>query len=116
MGAGVASWGTWGLLGLAIASEVMGTSLLPATERFTRPGPTLLMALCYGISFYLLSIAVRVLPVGVVYAIWSGLGMVLVSLLGWAWLGQRLDPPAILGIGLILAGVIAINLSGAGTH
>lgn len=100
---------TYALLGLAVALEVVGTSLLAASQQFTRPLPTLGMALCYGLAFYLLSHTVKVLPVGIVYAVWSGLGIVLIAAIGWAVLGQRLDAWAILGLGLIIAGVGVIN-------
>lgn len=99
---------TYAALAAAIVCEVLGTTALARTEQFTRLGPTLFMAAAYLLSFYLLSVTLRSLPVGVVYATWSGLGIVLISTVGWVVLGQRLDLPAILGIGLILAGVITI--------
>jgi small multidrug resistance pump len=95
---------------LAIALEVVGTSALQQSRQFTLLAPTALMLGCYAASFYLLSHALKVLPVGIAYAIWSGLGIVLISLVGYIRLGQRLDGPAILGIGLILAGVLLIQL------
>lgn len=108
---------TYALLGLAIALEVAGTSLLAQTQQFTRPLPTAGMALCYGLAFYLLSITVKVLPVGIVYAVWSGMGIVLIAGIGWAVLRQPLDGWALLGLGLIVAGVIVINtLSGSVQH
>ena len=107
---------TWGVLGLAILCEVVGTSFLNLSAQFTRPWPTAAMALFYLASFYLLSVAFRDLPMGVVYAVWSGLGIVLISLVGLVGFGQRLDPWALLGIGLILAGVVAVNLSGSAPH
>ena len=75
------------------------------------------MLASYGLAFYLLSLIVRHMPTGVMYAVWSGTGIVLVALVGWAWLGQKLDPPAIIGMGLIIAGVLVINLfSGSISH
>ncbi|MBU3029234.1 DMT family transporter [Paracoccus marinaquae] len=95
---------------LAIAMEVVGTSLLQRSAQFTRFWPTLGMALCYLVSFYLLSLALRSMPLGVAYAIWSGLGIVLVALIGLLLFGQRLDLPAVIGLGLIVVGVIVVNL------
>ena len=104
---------TWGILGLAILCEVVGTSFLNLSAQFTKPWPTLAMGAFYLVSFYLLSVAFRDLPMGVVYAVWSGLGIVLISLVGAFGFGQRLDLWALIGIGLILAGVVAVNLSGS---
>lgn len=99
----------WLPLLLAIVSEVVGTSALKASDGFTRPAASLLVVLGYGSAFYFLSLTLRTVPVGIAYAVWSGVGVVLISLVGWLVYGQRLDPPAILGIGLILAGVIVLN-------
>ena len=107
----------WGWLGAAILLEVAGTTALQQSAQFTRAVPTLVMALCYGLSFYALSVVVKFMPMGVVYAIWSGSGIALISLIGVAFLGQRLDAAGLAGIGLIAAGVVVINLfSGAGPH
>ncbi|NLC22853.1 MAG: multidrug efflux SMR transporter [Halomonadaceae bacterium] len=97
-------------LALAIVAEVIGTSALKATEGFTRPGPTLVVVIGYGIAFYLLSLVLRTLPVGVAYAIWAGMGIVLVTLVALLVYGQRPDPPAVLGIALIVTGVVVIQL------
>ncbi len=97
-------------LALAIVAEVIGTSALKATEGFTRPGPTLIVVIGYGIAFYLLSLVLRTLPVGVAYAIWAGMGIVLVTLVALLVYGQRPDPPAVLGIALIVTGVVVIQL------
>ncbi|MGJ8495970.1 DMT family transporter, partial [Glaesserella parasuis] len=86
---------------LAILFEVIGTSFLQRSEQFCRIVPTILMALCYLASFYLLSLALRAMPLGIAYAIWSGLGIVLVSIIGLALFGQRLDLPAIIGLAMI---------------
>lgn len=95
---------------LAIGLEVVGTSLLQRSEQFSKLWPTIGMALCYLASFYLLSLSLRVLPLGIAYAIWSALGIVLVALIGLMVFGQRLDLPAVIGLGLIVAGVIVVNL------
>ncbi|HRM69257.1 SMR family transporter [Thauera sp.] len=94
----------------AIVLEVIGTTLLQKSAQFTRLWPTLGMAACYLGAFWFLSLTLRTVPVGLAYAIWSGLGIVLISLIGWRVFGQALDPPAMIGIGLIIAGVVVINL------
>ena len=101
---------TWAALLGAIGLEVAGTSLLQASAQFTRAWPTAGMAVCYGLAFYLLSIALRQMPVGIAYAIWSGLGVVLISAVGTVVFRQRLDPPAIAGLAMIVGGVLVINL------
>ncbi|MBT9511805.1 MAG: QacE family quaternary ammonium compound efflux SMR transporter [Acidovorax sp.] len=98
------------LLGLAILAEVLGTSALKASNGFTRLAPSLVTAVAYMVSFYLLSLTLRTLPIGIAYAIWSGVGIVLISAVGWLLYGQRLDLPAMLGLGLIVAGVLVVNL------
>ena len=98
------------LLAVAILSEVVATSALKFSDGFTRPGPTMLALAFYGVAFWLLAIVMRVLPVGVVYAVWSGAGVVLITLLGWLVFRQTLDWPALAGMGLIVAGVLMINL------
>jgi small multidrug resistance pump len=100
----------WVYLLLAIAAEVVATSALKASESFTRIGPSVIVVLGYGAAFYLLSLTFRTLPVGVVYAIWSGVGIVLISLVGWVAFRQHLDAAALVGIALIVAGVAVINL------
>ena len=94
----------------AIVFETIGTSALQASEQFTRPKPLLLTIACYTATFYFLSLALRTMPIGIAYAIWSGLGIVLIALIGLAWFGQKLDLPALIGLALIIAGVIVINL------
>ena len=98
------------LLGLAILAEVLGTSALKASDGFTRLVPSLVTAVAYMVSFYLLSLTLRTLPIGIAYAIWSGVGIVLISAVGWLLYGQRLDAPAVLGLGLIVAGMLVVNL------
>lgn len=95
---------------LAIGLEVVGTSLLQRSAQFTKLWPSLGMAICYLGSFYLLSLSLRVLPLGIAYAIWSAVGIVLVALIGLVVFGQRLDLAAVIGLGLIVAGVIVVNL------
>lgn len=97
-------------LGVAIVCEVIATSALKQTDGFTRLLPSLVTFVGYGFAFYLLSITVRTIPVGIVYAVWSGAGIVLVAAIGAALYGQRLDGPAILGLALIIIGVIVVNL------
>jgi len=95
---------------IAIVGEVIGTSALKASEGFTRPLPSLVTAVGYGVAFYCLSLTLRTIPVGIAYAIWSGIGIVLISLVGLLAFRQTLDAPALVGIGLILAGVVVINV------
>ena len=104
-------------LALAIVSEVVATSALKASNGFTRLTPSLVVVLGYGVAFVLLSLALRTVPVGVAYAVWSGMGIVLVTLVGYFVYGQALDAPALVGMALIVAGVLAINLfSKSGAH
>lgn len=98
------------LLAFAIVSEVLGTTALKASDGFTRWVPSVLTVVAYGVSFYLLSLTLKVLPTGIAYAIWSGVGIVLISGIAWVFFGQRLDLPALLGMGLIVAGVLVVNL------
>ncbi len=100
---------TYGALGVAIVCEVAATSLLQQSQQFTRLVPSVLTVLAYSVAFYFLSISLATLPVGIAYAIWSGMGIVLISLIGVIFLGQRLDLPALIGLGLILAGVVIVN-------
>lgn len=100
----------WLLLGVAIVAEVVATSALKASEGFTRPGPALVVVLGYGVAFYCLAQVLRTIPVGVAYAVWSGLGIVLVTCVAFWWYGQRIDLPGLIGMGLIIAGVLVLNL------
>jgi small multidrug resistance pump len=97
-------------LTIAIAAEVIATSALKASQGFTRLGPSLVVAAGYGVAFYFLSLVLKTIPVGVAYAIWSGVGMVLIALIGWVVLKQPLDAEAMLGIALIITGVAVIQL------
>lgn len=99
----------WLLLALAIVSEVIGTAFLKSSEGFTRLWPSVIVLVSYVSAFYLLSLAIRTIPVGIAYAVWAGTGVALIALIGWAFLGQALDTPAMIGIGLIIAGVIVLN-------
>ena len=100
----------WLALAIAICGEVIATTALKASNEFTRLVPSIVVVLGYGTAFYFMAISMRVLPVGIMYAIWSGLGIVLVSLIGWMVYKQTLDLPSIIGMGLIISGVIVINL------
>lgn len=95
---------------LAIVAEVVATSALKASMGFTRPLPSIVVVVGYGLAFYLLSLVLRTLPVGVAYAIWAGLGIVLVTLVGIVVFGERPDWPGIVGIGLIVAGVVLLQV------
>lgn len=98
---------------VAIAAEVVATICLKQSDGMTRVGPALAVVLGYGVAFYCLSLALRTIPVGVAYALWSGAGIVLVSLAGWLLFGQRIDGAGLAGIGLILAGVVVMNVYSA---
>lgn len=100
----------WIYLSIAIATEVVATSALKQSDGCTRLIPTVVVAIGYIFSFYFLSLALRTLPLGVAYAIWSGVGIAVVSTIGWYVYGQRLDAVALLGLGLIAAGVVVLKL------
>ena len=100
----------WLYLVIAIGCEVAATSALKASEGFTRPLPSVVVVTGYVLAIYLLSLTLRTIPVGVAYAIWSGVGVALIAVIGWLFLGQKLDAPAIAGLVLIVAGVVVINL------
>ena len=97
-------------LGVAIIAEVIATTALRAADGFTQLWPSLISIVGYVVAFYFLSLTLRSMPVGVAYAIWSGVGIVLISLAGWLLYKQLLDLPALIGMGLIMAGVVVINL------
>ncbi len=103
----------YAILLVAIVFEVAGTSALLACDQFSRPGPSAIVILCYTVALALISTTFRTLPLGIVYALWSGIGIVMVASIGWIGFGQRLDAPAVVGVGLILAGVLVVNLSGS---
>lgn len=95
---------------LFVVCEIIGTSALLASAQFTRLGPSLLVAVFYGCAIVGLAFTFKVIPMGIAYAIWSGLGIVLISVVGWAVFGQRLDGPAIIGLSMIVGGVVIVNL------
>ncbi len=100
----------WGFLLIAIVAETIATSALKASDGFSRLGPATLTLVGYGIAFYFLALTLRSMPVGVAYAIWSGLGVVLITLAGWVIFGQALDAAALIGMALIVAGIVVMNL------
>ena len=100
----------WVYLITAIVSEVIATSALKASTGFTKPLPSVVVVIGYLVSFYFLSLTLKTIPVGIAYAIWSGVGVVLISVVAWLLYGQRLDLPALIGMGLIISGVMVINL------
>ncbi len=100
----------WALLIIAIVAEVIGTSALRASDGFSRLWPSVLVIVGYAVAFYFLSLTLKTIPMGVSYAIWSGVGIVLISLVGWLVFDQTLDTPALAGMGLIVTGVLVINI------
>jgi len=107
----------WTYLGLAIIAEVIATSALKGSVGFTRPAASVAVVIGYGVAFYFLSLALQSIPVGIAYAIWAGVGIVLITLVAWLLYGQALDAPAIVGLCLIIAGVVVLNVfSKAVTH
>jgi small multidrug resistance pump len=94
----------------AIIFEVIGTWGLKASDSFTRLGPSLITAVAYPVCFFFLALTLRTIPVGIAYAIWSGVGIVLIALIGWFWFKQTLDAPALLGLALIIAGIVVVNM------
>ena len=105
------------ILFLAVAAETIGTSALQASQQFTKIGPSILVVVAYAVSFLLLGWVLKFIPVGIAYALWSGLGVVFIAIIGFAVFGQRLDLPALFGMGLILAGILVIHLfSASATH
>ena len=101
---------------IAIAAETVGTMGLQASQQFTKLGPSLLAVGSYAIAFFFLGLTLKFMPVGVVYALWSGIGIVLIAAMGYVIFGQKLDFYALLGIGLIAAGILVINLLSETAH
>ena len=99
----------WLHLAIAIVAEVLATSFLRASANFTKPLPSLVVVAGYACAFYFLSLTLDKIPAGIAYAVWSGIGITLISAIGWAFLGQKLDAAAVAGMALIVAGVIVIN-------
>ncbi len=100
----------WLFLAIAIIGEVVATSALKSSEGFTKLLPSALVLVGYGVAFYFLSLALKSIPVGIAYAVWAGLGIVLVAAIAWFVHGQKLDSWALLGMGLIISGVAVLNL------
>ncbi|WP_120635485.1 multidrug efflux SMR transporter [Ruegeria sp. EL01] len=98
------------ILLLAVFAETIGTTALQASQQFTRLWPSVLVVIGYGFAFYLMALTLKVMPVGIVYAIWSGLGIFFIALIGFVVFGQKLDWPAVLGLSMILAGILIIHL------
>lgn len=101
---------TYFYLFIAVLAEVTATSALKASEEFTRLIPSIIVVSGYAVAFYFMTLTLRVIPVGITYAVWSGLGIVLVTIISFFLYKQSLDIPAVIGIGLIIVGVIVINL------
>lgn len=97
-------------LAIAVIAETVGTSALQASHQFTRIGPSILVVLAYATSFYFMGLTLKVMPVGIVYAIWSGLGILLIAAIGYVVFGQSLDLPALVGLALIISGIVIIQL------
>jgi small multidrug resistance pump len=97
-------------LSVAIAGEIIATSMLKASDGFSKLLPSLITVVGYVTAFWALSHSMRTVPVGIGYALWSGVGIVAITAIAWIWFKQQLDVPALLGMGLILAGVVVINV------
>jgi small multidrug resistance pump len=107
----------WLMLGIAIVAETIATSALKSSEGFSKLVPSAIVLVGYGVAFYFLSLTLRSIPVGIAYAVWSGVGIVLITTVGWAFFGQKMDAPALIGMALIIAGVVIMNVfSSAGAH
>lgn len=100
----------WMLLAVAIVAEVVATSALKASAGFSRLWPSVLVVGGYTVAFYCLSLVLKTIPIGVSYAVWAGAGTALVALIGWWFYGQKLDVAAVVGMALIIAGVLVLNL------
>ncbi|MEP1198826.1 MULTISPECIES: SMR family transporter [unclassified Tateyamaria] len=108
---------TYIYLFVAVAAETIGTTALQASNQFTKFWPSVLVVIAYAVAFYFLGVVLKYIPVGIAYAIWSGLGIVLISLIGLVVFGQGLDLAAILGLGMIIGGIVVIQLfSGSASH
>ena len=108
---------TYLYLALAIIAEVVATTFLKLSDGFSKPLPSAVTVIGYAIALYFLSLTLRNLPTGLVYAVWSGVGVVLIATIAWVFQSQRLDAAALCGMGLIVSGVVVINLfSSASPH
>ena len=102
---------------IAVAAETIGTTALKASEQFTKLGPSIVVVLGYGVAFYFLALTLRTIPVGIAYAMWSGLGICFITAIGWIVFRQALDLPAMIGLGLIIAGIVVIQVfSNSASH
>lgn len=102
---------------MAVAAETIGTTALQASQQFSKLLPSVIVVLAYAVSFYLLALTLKFMPVGVMYAIWSGLGILFIALIAWIIFGQKLDAPAMIGMAMIVAGIVVINVfSNTATH
>jgi multidrug transporter EmrE-like cation transporter len=106
----------WITLGIAIVAETIATSAMKSSEGFTKLVPSIIVVIGYGIAFCFLSQTLKSIPVGVAYAIWSGVGIVLIALTGWLLFGQKLDAPALIGMALIICGVVVMNVFSRSAH
>ncbi len=106
----------WLILGAAIVAETIATSAMKASDGLTKVVPSIVVIIGYGVAFYFLSITLRTIPVGIAYAVWSGVGIVLITLVGWLMFGQKLDAPALIGMSLIIAGVVVMNIFSKAWH
>lgn len=107
----------WIFLAIAIIGEVVATSALKSSEGFTKLVPSVMVVVGYGLTFYFLSLALKSIPVGIAYAIWAGMGIVLIASVAWVLHGQKLDTWGFVGMALILSGVVVLNvLSKSGAH
>lgn len=106
----------WLVLGVAIVAETIATSALKSSEGFTKVWPSVIVLVGYAVAFYFLSLTLRTIPVGIAYAIWSGVGIILITLAGWLIFGQKLDAPALIGMVLIIAGVVIMNVFSSAGH
>lgn len=106
----------WLILGVAIVAETIATTAMKSSDSFTKLTPSIIVIIGYCVAFYFLSLTLRSIPVGIAYAVWSGVGIVLITITGWLFFGQKLDFPALIGIGLIISGVIIMNVFSSSGH
>ena len=105
------------ILMFAVLAETIGTTALQASQQFTKLVPSVIVVVAYGAAFYLLAIALKTFPVGIAYAMWSGFGIIFISIIGFVVFGQKLDLAAIVGLAMIIGGILVINLlSNSATH
>ena len=102
---------------VAVIAETIGTTALQASDQFTRLWPSVLVVIAYAFAFYFLGVALKYIPVGIAYALWSGLGIVLIALIGFLVFGQMLDFAALVGLAMIIGGIVVIQaFSSSATH